>query len=290
MVHSIINVRTVAIVRPFRVVKKQGTNGVYDAKDILVRVAVNRGYKSTNPKTGQMERPTDFWLVKFTGATAEAFNKYCNFTKPDGSHYSRHLLLAGNFENYEKERIMETTQNVNFGGVYYPVSFSVPVTNNRDTIFIVDDMEFLDANPNPQYQQYGNGYTVENPRVNNFANAMPAPQGYVAPVAVAQPAANAYAQPQTVVSQAPVIQPAVNSVAPVAVQPVVQNAVPQTVAVQPAVSAQAPVAVQPVVTPTANQTVEAVQAVVAQAQVGAETPEVPVVPQGFTPDGGVAPF
>ena len=44
---SILNARTVSIVRDLRVEKRQGANGEFESKDILFRIAVDRDYKVT---------------------------------------------------------------------------------------------------------------------------------------------------------------------------------------------------------------------------------------------------
>ena len=103
---SILNARTVAIVRDLRVEKRQGANGEFESKDILFRIAVDRDYKVTRQENGKTisERPTDFWLAKATRNVAQIFADHCSATKEDGKLISRHLLLSGNFENYQNTR------------------------------------------------------------------------------------------------------------------------------------------------------------------------------------------
>ena len=230
---SILNARTVAIVRDLRVEKRQGANGEFESKDILFRIAVDRDYKVTRQENGKTisERPTDFWLAKATGNVAQIFADHCSATKEDGKLISRHLLLSGNFENYQNTRNVKAKvqPQVNINGQIYQLDLEVevPVENNSNTIFIVDSIEFLDSNPANRTPSGGNaGATVSS------AIATPVT---ASPVPVAQPAQAPVQQAQPVQQVAqPVAQPA---------QPV--QVAPQTV-VQPA-QAQAPIMNPPVV-------------------------------------------
>ena len=230
---SILNARTVAIVRDLRVEKRQGANGEFESKDILFRIAVDRDYKVTRQENGKTisERPTDFWLAKATGNVAQIFADHCSATKEDGKLISRHLLLSGNFENYQNTRNVKAKvqPQVNINGQIYQLDLEVevPVENNSNTIFIVDSIEFLDSNPANRTPSGGNtGATVSS------AVATPVT---ASPVPVAQPAQAPVQQAQPVQQVAqPVAQPA---------QPV--QVAPQTV-VQP-VQAQTPIMNPPVV-------------------------------------------
>lgn len=146
---SILDARTVAIVRPLKVETKQGADGTFESKDILVRIAVNRDYKVTRTENGKTvsEYPTDFWLAKFTGNLAQIFADNCCATKEDGKLISRHLLLSGSFENYTNTRKVHVTPQVNIGGQVYQLELDVDVPNNNNTIFVVDGLTFLDSNP-----------------------------------------------------------------------------------------------------------------------------------------------
>jgi hypothetical protein len=203
MKSTILDARTVSVVRDLRVEKRQGVNGEFESKDILVRIAVDRDYKVRRVENGKTieEYPTDFWLAKFTGAVAQVFADHCTGTKEDGKLQSRHLLLSGNFENYTNTR--KVTKQVNIGGQLYEVEFEVD--NNQNTIFVVDSMKFLDKNPANATTQ-NNGGVVS-----------------VTPVAMAQPVA-----PATPVAPAPVAQPAT----PVAMAQPVAVAQPVQVATQ----------------------------------------------------------
>ena len=227
---SILNARTVAIVRDLRVEKRQGANGEFESKDILFRIAVDRDYKVTRQENGKTisERPTDFWLAKATGNVAQIFADHCSATKEDGKLISRHLLLSGNFENYQNTRNVKAKvqPQVNIGGQIYQLDLEVevPVDYNNNTIFIVDSIEFLDSNPANRTTTANTGATVSS------AVATPVT---ATPATVAQPV------------QAPVqTAPAQTASAPVAQAQPVQVA-PQAVA-QP-VQAQAPIMNPPVV-------------------------------------------
>ena len=204
---SVLDARTVAIVRDLRTEKRTGANGEFEVKDILIRIAVDRDYKTTRTENGKTisEYPTDFWLAKATGNVAQAISDYCTAKKEDGKLVSRHLLLSGNFETYQKNRNVKETVQVNIGGQLYniAVDLNVPDTN---TIFMIDEFKFLDKNPE-----------------NTGATATPVATASVTPVAtpVAQPAVAPapVAQPVQPVAVAPVAQPTVMVAQPVA-QPV----------------------------------------------------------------------
>lgn len=143
---SILRARTVAIVREFKVEKRQGANGEFESKDILFRIAVDRDYQvsvTENGITGK-KRPTDFWLAKCTGEVAERFNKFCTAKDEQGKLVSRHLLLGGNFEQYQKPRKIHATPQVNMNGQLVQLEFDMEVPDTS-TIFIVNDIEFLDG-------------------------------------------------------------------------------------------------------------------------------------------------
>ena len=148
---SILRARTVAIVRDFKVEKRQGANGEFESKDILFRIAVDRDYQvsvTENGITGK-KRPTDFWLAKCTGEVAERFNKFCTAKDEQGKLISRHLLLGGNFEQYQKPRKIHATPQVNMNGQLVQLEFDMEVPDTS-TIFIVNDIEFLDGKKNAE--------------------------------------------------------------------------------------------------------------------------------------------
>lgn len=213
MKSTILDARTVSVVRDLRVEKRQGVNGEFESKDILVRIAVDRDYKVRRVENGKTieEYPTDFWLAKFTGAVAQVFADHCTGTKEDGKLQSRHLLLSGNFENYTNTR--KVTKQVNIGGQLYEVEFEVD--NNQNTIFVVDSMKFLDKNPANVTTQ-NNGGVVSVTPVAMAQSVAPAPVAQPAtpvaqpatPVDMAQPVA--VAQPVQVATQAVDMSQAMN--------------------------------------------------------------------------------
>lgn len=217
--------RTVAIVKEFAVEKLQGTNGEFEKKSILFRIAVDRDYTvqvTENGVTGK-KHPTDFWLAKATGEVAERFNQYCTAKDANGKLVSRHLILGGNFEQYQKPRSVTLQGQVNCGGALYNVELTKDIPDTP-TIFIVNDIKFLDSSKKNEQAQTAGTTTAT-----------------ATPVAAGQPVA---AQP---VAQAPVAQQAapVQTAAPVAqAQPIAQTAAPVAQA-QPVQAAQATTAMNP---------------------------------------------
>lgn len=139
--------RTVSIVSPFEVVKRNGTNGEFEQKSILFKVAFKRNYKQNLQKAdGSTERGygTDFLLVKATGEVAEAFNKNCTATNAEGKLISRHILIDGRLETYSKPRPINVQANIN--GQLYNIQTEVP--NSSNMILVADQITYLDSNPN----------------------------------------------------------------------------------------------------------------------------------------------
>lgn len=150
---SYLNARTVAMVKPLTVEKRNGANGEFESKTILFRIAVDRDYKTTRTENGKTisEYPTDFWLAKATGAVAQALADNCTATKEDGKLVSRHLLLNGNFEKYNsvrKQKVsLQTQANIN-GQIYQLNLVDVEADVQQDnTIFVIDSFMFLDKKP-----------------------------------------------------------------------------------------------------------------------------------------------
>jgi len=212
---SVLDARTVAIVRDLEVKQVQGANGTFESKSILMRIAVDRDYKVTRTENGKTisEYPTDFWLAKATGNVAQAISDYCTAKKEDGKLVSRHLLLSGSFETYQKNRNVKETVQVNINGQLYNIAVDLQVPD-VNTIFMIDEFKFLDRNPE-----------------NVGTTATPVATASVTPVAtpvtpVAQPAMTTpVAQP---VAVAPVAQP-------VATIPVAQPAVDMGATMNPPV-------------------------------------------------------
>lgn len=218
---SILRARTVAIVRDFKVEKRQGANGEFESKDILFRIAVDRDYQvsvTENGITGK-KRPTDFWLAKCTGEVAERFNKFCTAKDEQGKLVSRHLLLGGNFEQYQKPRKIHATPQVNMNGQLVQLEFDMEVPDTS-TIFIVNDIEFLDGKKDTTPANTTPTATIASMTPVGTAPAQAPVQGATtvqttAPVAQAPVQTAPVAQP---VATAPVAQPA--QATPVAQAPV----------------------------------------------------------------------
>jgi hypothetical protein len=179
MKSTILEARTVTVVRELKVEKRTGVNGEFESKDILIRIAVDRDYKVTRTENGKTisEYPTDFWLAKATGPLADVINNYCTATKEDGKLVSRHLLLSGSFENYTNTRKVKVQPQVEINGVMYQLDLETEVPSNN-TIFVIDAIKFLDRNPEAMQAQTANTVTT--------ATVTP-----VTPVPVAQPVAQA---------------------------------------------------------------------------------------------------
>lgn len=214
---SILRARTVAIVREFKVEKRQGANGEFESKDILFRIAVDRDYQvsvTENGITGK-KRPTDFWLAKCTGEVAERFNKFCTAKDEQGKLVSRHLLLGGNFEQYQKPRKIHATPQVNMNGQLVQLEFDMEVPDTS-TIFIVNDIEFLDGKKDTTPAN-----TTPTATVASMTPVAQAPVQGATPVQATAPVAQAPVQTAPVaqpVATAPVAQPV--QVAPVTQAPV----------------------------------------------------------------------
>jgi hypothetical protein len=150
MMKAILDARTVSIVKPYTEEKRQGSNGEFTVKEVLFKIAVDRSYKVTRTENGKQvtDYPTDFYLAKATGNTAEAFAKYCSGTKADGKLQSRRLLLVGTFETYNKARIYEKDFQVQAptSGEQFTIRIHDELADTN-VIFIVDSMSFLDSNP-----------------------------------------------------------------------------------------------------------------------------------------------
>ena len=214
---SILRARTVAIVREFKVEKRQGANGEFESKDILFRIAVDRDYQvsvTENGITGK-KRPTDFWLAKCTGEVAERFNKFCTAKDEQGKLISRHLLLGGNFEQYQKPRKIHATPQVNMNGQLVQLEFDMEVPDTS-TIFIVNDIEFLDGKKDTTPAN-----TTPTATIASMTPVGTAPVQGATPVQATAPVAQASVQTTPVtqpVATAPVAQPV--QVAPVTQAPV----------------------------------------------------------------------
>lgn len=205
------------IFRTSRVVKEEnvqrnGRNGVFNSKYVMFQAATDRPYKQTVTKedgTVVQERESDFFTFKMSNGLYDTWKKYCDAKKTvDGKEklVSRRLYLAGHAEKYPATRKETIQANVN--GQLVQIAIELP---EERTIYVVEEIEFLDANPV------------------NAANAQA--NGIVAQTVAVAPQAVQYAQP---IASAPIAQP-VQAVAPVA-QPIAQPiAQPVATPVAPAV-------------------------------------------------------
>lgn len=156
MMKAILDARTVSIVKPYTEEKRQGASGEFTVKEVLFKIAVDRSYKTAKTENGKpsSDYPTDFFLAKATGNTAEAFAKYCSGTKADGKLQSRRLLLVGTFETYNKPRIYEKDFQVQAptSGEQFTIRIHDELADTN-VIFIVESMSFLDSNPANRNQE-----------------------------------------------------------------------------------------------------------------------------------------
>lgn len=197
----VMDCRTVSIVKPLTVEQRNGINGSFESKEVLFKIAVDRDYKVTRMVNGKPEQsnPTDFFLAKAVGNTAQAFADYCTAKKEDGKLVSRQLLLTGHFETYQKDRPVTQTVAVNLGGQMYNVDVTLSVTETN-YIFIVDKMKFLDYKPQgaqtgtTQAVVVGTPVPVGTPAQNTVAQVPVAPAVPTAPVAPATAVQNAVTQ------------------------------------------------------------------------------------------------
>lgn len=210
--------RTVAIVRELQTNKRQGANGEFEEKSILFRIAVDRRYKVSRQENGKTvsQYATDFWLAKATGPQADFIANYCSAKREDGKLISRHLLVDGDFENYQKERQVtrHVTIPINVNGVTYTyendITFTIDKKENTETIFVVKEIKPLDSNPEAGKAATKPANAVTIGGAGNLTPA-PAPAGQTAsaPVQGQQPVqtapATAAAQPAPVPQQGGVI-------------------------------------------------------------------------------------
>lgn len=128
--------------------QRQGTNGPYDYKSILFRVATDRNYKTTQIVDGKQvtDYPTDFILCRATGAVAEAFANNCTAKDKEGKLLSRHLSLIGHIETYQSPRKVPVNAQINYAGQLLNVSLETEIKVDGH-IFVVEEFEFLDAKP-----------------------------------------------------------------------------------------------------------------------------------------------
>lgn len=230
---TMMNVRTVSLVKELSTEMRHGANGDFESKTIMFRIATDRNYRISKTENGKttMEYPTDFYLAKATGKVAESLAQYCTAKKEDGKLVSRHLLVSGSFETYQKDVTEHVTlTNVNINGVLYNVEGDVVLPNRTQYIFVIDSFSFLDKNPAPQTPS-ASAAPMAAPAA---APVQAAPVQATAPVQYQQ-SAPAYAQQGAPMGQAPAAPVAPMPAAPVATAPTAATyaAAPQGAPVAP---------------------------------------------------------
>ena len=202
--------RTARIIRPYAVEQRNGKNGTFESRMVMFSLATDRNYRqaTTNPDgTVSQERHTDFFVCKATGPVADNFAKYCSAMKKDENGndklVSRRIAIEGHLEKYNATRTEQV--QLNNGQI---IQVSLP---EEREIVVVDEIEFLDANPSKSNT------------------------GATATIVQAQPVTNV--QPtQTVAPAAPVAAPTAPVTTPVA--PVAAPTTPVAAPVAGAVTAE----------------------------------------------------
>ena len=148
MLRGSMSVRTVWV-KDLQVEKRQGQNGEFDSKTILLNVATDRNYKVDQKQPdGSVKKivPTDFYLCRAKGDVAQRIADFCSAKNAEGKTISRRLNLFGHMETYKKAQKFSPTANVQLGESVYPVT----ITHEEQLdsmIFIIEEFEFLDSNP-----------------------------------------------------------------------------------------------------------------------------------------------
>lgn len=203
MLRGSMSVRTVWV-KDLQVEKRQGQNGEFDSKTILLNVATDRNYKVDQKQPdGSVKKvvPTDFYLCRAKGDVAQRIADFCSAKNAEGKTISRRLNLFGHMETYKKSQQFTPTANVQLGESVYPVT----ITHEEQldgVVFVIEEFEFLDSNP---ANKEGNG-VKQAPVATIGAPVQPAQT----PVQITAPAnnvANAMNPPvpAEVATQAPVV-------------------------------------------------------------------------------------
>ena len=200
MLRANMSARTVWV-KDLVVEKRNGQNGEFESKTILLNVATDRNYKVDQKQPdGSVKKvvPTDFYLCRAKGEVAQRIADFCSAKNAEGKTISRRLNLFGHMETYKKTQQFTPTANVQLGESVYPVT----ITHEEQldgVVFIIEEFEFLDSNP----------ANKENNAVKQAPVAtIGAPQPAQTPVQVTAPANNvttAMNPPVEVVTQAPVV-------------------------------------------------------------------------------------
>lgn len=200
-------VRTARITHPYSVNTRNGRNGAFESRMLMLSAASDRDYKHSVQNadgTVTQERQSDFFNLRFGGPLADNAAKYLCAVDNNGKLISRRILVRGHIETYQAEResVVQFVEN----GVTKQLGVKLPETRQ---VYVVENFEFLDANP----------VNKNSAPTATVVTAQPAP--IAQPQApIAQPAQSAPVQPQSVQSvpvaqpQAPVANTATAEVAP----------------------------------------------------------------------------
>ncbi len=184
-------IRTARITHPYSNVSRQGRNGTFESKMVMLSGASDRDYKHSVQNadgTITQERQSDFFNLRFGGPLADTANKYLCAVDSNGKLISRRILVRGHIETYQAER--ESVVQFVDNGVTKQLAVKLPETRQ---VYVVENFEFLDANP------------VNKNSAPTATVVTGAPVAQPVPVAQAQPVQSApVAQP---VQSAPVAQP-----------------------------------------------------------------------------------
>ncbi len=144
--------RTSSIVSPFTSEPRNGINGSFESKTMVYSVACDRGYAITSTVNGQQvkKQAVDFWLVRFNGNQAELMNQYATAVNQEGKLISRHLALFGRFEKYQSNKPIKVKSITLMGDTVAtdPNTTTAVPAYPESVIFVVTNVQFLDANPN----------------------------------------------------------------------------------------------------------------------------------------------
>ena len=210
-------VRTARITHPYSNVTRQGRNGAFESKMVMISAASDRDYKHSVQNadgTITQERQSDFFNLRFGGPLADNAAKYLCAVDSNGKLISRRILVRGHIETYQAER--ESVVQFVDNGVTKQLGVKLPETRQ---VYVVENFEFLDANPVNKTATVVTGAQPAQP-AQSATVAQPAQPAQFATVAQpAQPAQFATvaqpAQPATVAQpQAPVANTATAEVAP----------------------------------------------------------------------------
>lgn len=176
MLRGNMNVRTVWV-KDLQVEKKQGKNGEYEDKTILLNVVTDRNYKIDQKQPDGSTKKVlvpDYYLCRAKGEVAQRIADFCSAKNAEGKTITRRLHLIGHVETYKKPVTFSPTANVQLGENVYPVT----ITHEEQVdgmIFIIEEFEFLDSNPaNKEENNYKAPVATIGTPVQNGSASVPA--------------------------------------------------------------------------------------------------------------------